>query len=112
MAGVGAFALQANSNDAAVAVTLPPGNYTANVSSASGDSGVVLLEADQVGSSGSAQLANLSSRAFVSGEANGKRRDGLRHRGLSGPTILVRAMARPSPSSASLTPSWRPRSSS
>jgi hypothetical protein len=92
MAGVGAFALQENSNDAAVVVTLPPGNYTANVSSASGDSGVVLLEADQMGDPGSAQLTNLSSRASVSGAANGSVVTGFVIAGTGARTLLIRAV--------------------
>ncbi len=92
MADAGAFALQADSNDAAIVLTLPPGNYTANVSSASGDSGVVLLEADQMGASGSGHLANLSSRAFVSGETNGSPVTGFVIAGTSARTVLIRAV--------------------
>jgi hypothetical protein len=41
---VGAFPLPATSADSAVVVTLPPGAYTAEVSSRSGSSGVALIE--------------------------------------------------------------------
>jgi hypothetical protein len=48
-AWVGAFSWgQLATNDAAVLVTLPPGAYTANVSGASGDSGVALVEVYEV----------------------------------------------------------------
>ena len=86
----GELALQPNGNDAAVVVTLPPGNYTANVSSTSGGSGVVLLEAFQVGASGSAYLANLSSRAYVSDKANGSVVTGFVIAGTGPRTILLR----------------------
>lgn len=45
---VGAFALPLGSRDAAVVITVPPGNYTALVSGAAGASGVVLVEAYEV----------------------------------------------------------------
>lgn len=63
---IGAFSLGAGSRDAAVVVTLPPGAYTAQVSSAGGD-GVALVEVyDLAGTTaGSAQLANLATRGFV-----------------------------------------------
>ena len=41
---VGAFALPANSRDAALLVTLPPGTYTAQVSGVGGTTGVALME--------------------------------------------------------------------
>ena len=41
---VGAFALPAASRDSALLVTLVPGAYTAQVSSASGSTGIALLE--------------------------------------------------------------------
>ena len=43
-AKVGAFALTVGSNDAAIVATLPPGNYTAQVSGANGSTGVALVE--------------------------------------------------------------------
>jgi hypothetical protein len=42
---VGAFALPSSSPDSAVLVTLPPGAYTAVITSASGKSGIALFEA-------------------------------------------------------------------
>jgi sugar lactone lactonase YvrE len=41
---VGAFGLTANSNDTALLETLPPGNYTAQVTGASGSTGLGLVE--------------------------------------------------------------------
>jgi hypothetical protein len=43
-AKVGAFPLGANSGDSALLITLSPGNYSAQVSSADGSSGVALVE--------------------------------------------------------------------
>ena len=43
-AAVGAFALQANSRDAAVVATLPPGSYTAQVSGVGGTTGTAIVE--------------------------------------------------------------------
>jgi hypothetical protein len=43
-ASVGAFAWSATSKDSALLVTLPPGNYTATVAGASGDTGEALVE--------------------------------------------------------------------
>jgi sugar lactone lactonase YvrE len=47
-AGVGAFALPATSKDAALLVTLPPGNYSAQVTGANGTTGVALVEVYEV----------------------------------------------------------------
>ena len=43
-ANVGAFAWQPNSRDSALLETLDPGAYTAQVSGASGDTGIALIE--------------------------------------------------------------------
>jgi len=64
---VGAFPLPAGSHDAVVLATVPPGNYTAQATSPSGQTGVVLIEAydaDLVRDTTS-RLANLSSRGFI-----------------------------------------------
>ncbi len=46
---MGAFAWgSASSKDSAILVTLPPGAYTAQVSGASGDTGVALVELYEV----------------------------------------------------------------
>jgi hypothetical protein len=47
-AGVGAFPLTANSRDAALLLTLPPGSYTALVSGAANTTGVALVEVYEV----------------------------------------------------------------
>ena len=47
-ASVGAFALAPQSRDAALVVTLPPGQYTAQISGADGGTGVALVEVYEV----------------------------------------------------------------
>ncbi len=47
-AGVGAFALNANSPDAALLLTLPPGSYTAQISGVNNTTGVALVEVYEV----------------------------------------------------------------
>jgi hypothetical protein len=44
MAELGAFPLSANSTDSAMLVTLPPGEYTAQVAGADGGTGIALVE--------------------------------------------------------------------
>jgi hypothetical protein len=44
MASLGAFPLESNSADAAMLVTLPPGNYTALLSGTAGATGIGLIE--------------------------------------------------------------------
>jgi hypothetical protein len=43
-AKVGAFAIPAGSADSAMVVTLPPGNYTAEVSGLNNTTGIALVE--------------------------------------------------------------------
>lgn len=66
-ARVGAFALPADSKDAVIIATLPPGGYTALVSSPDTSTGVVILEAYDADSplDPAVKFANLSSRGFV-----------------------------------------------
>jgi arabinogalactan endo-1,4-beta-galactosidase len=45
---VGAFPWSLSGNDSAILITLPPGNYTAGVQGASGDTGVALIEIYEV----------------------------------------------------------------
>jgi sugar lactone lactonase YvrE len=61
---VGAFPLDANSKDAAVLVTLAPGQYSAKVDTNGGD-GVALVEVYDVDKSAATKLINLSTRGFV-----------------------------------------------
>jgi hypothetical protein len=69
---VGAFALGANSRDAAMLVELPPGAYTLHLEAAGGE-GVALAEiydASEVPALETQQVINLSTRGFVgAGEA-------------------------------------------
>jgi arylsulfatase A-like enzyme len=66
-ASVGAFAFPAASRDAALVVTLPAADYTAQISSAvAGASGVALVEIYATGTGATAaRLVNASARAFV-----------------------------------------------
>jgi hypothetical protein len=67
----GAFPLAAAGEDAAVLATLPPGAYTAVVTSASGRSGLILVEAyDLTASRTTARLTNLSTRAAAGAGAD------------------------------------------
>jgi len=45
---VGAFGSSLASNDSAILITLPPGNYTAGVQGANGDTGIALIEVYEV----------------------------------------------------------------
>ncbi len=65
---VGAFALAAQSKDAAIIVTLPPGIYTMHVVSNDGSSGVALAEVYDASNTPTTEyerLVNISSRAMV-----------------------------------------------
>jgi len=61
---VGAFALAAGSKDTAIVSTLNPGVYSAQVSSASGGTGIASVEIYEVGAA-SSKLVNISTRALV-----------------------------------------------
>lgn len=66
MAASGAFALPADSRDAALVAILPPGAYTAQTRPADGGQGVALVEIYDVGGgSAGARLVNASTRALV-----------------------------------------------
>lgn len=69
---VGAFALATGSKDAVILVTLPPGGYTALVSSPSSVPGVVLLEAYDADDplDPAIKLSNLSTRGSVGTGSN------------------------------------------
>jgi hyaluronate lyase len=64
-AAVGAFGLASGSRDAAVSVSLPPGNYSAVVRNADqSNGGIVLVEVYDAAPSAASRLVNLSSRVF------------------------------------------------
>ena len=71
-ARVGAFALAARSKDAVILATLPPGGYTALVSSPDSSTGAVLVEAYDADSplDPAVKLLNLSTRGYVGTGAN------------------------------------------
>lgn len=92
-ARAGAFALPPGSRDAVLVATLPPGSYTARVTSPNGSSGVVLVEAydaDPVPDPAS-RLMNLSTRGFVTNGATAMIA-GFAVRGTGPRTYLVRAV--------------------
>jgi len=60
----GAFALDAAGNDAAILTTLAPGNYTAQVSGASGSAGIALIEVYDLSTAAAGQkMLNIATRA-------------------------------------------------
>ena len=69
MAAAGAFALPANSKDAVIVATLPPGGYTAQISGVGDTVGLTIAEVYEVGGTG-AKLVNISSRGPVGTGAN------------------------------------------
>jgi hypothetical protein len=64
-AAVFAFPLPAGSKDAVLLTTLPPGNYTIQISGVNGATGVALAEVYDVDAPGATKLVNISSRGFV-----------------------------------------------
>jgi hypothetical protein len=64
-ASVGAFALQPNSADCALIANLTAGAYTVQISGVGNTTGVALAEVYEVSASGTARLANISTRAMV-----------------------------------------------
>jgi hypothetical protein len=70
-AQVGAFALPSGSNDAALDQTLAPAAYTAQATSTSGDTGIVLVEVyDADSGTPSSRFINLSARSQVGTGSN------------------------------------------
>ncbi len=64
-AGVGAFPLVSGSRDAAIVPVLPPGSYTAHVTSEDGRAGVALVEVYDARPDLRARISNLSTRGPV-----------------------------------------------
>jgi hypothetical protein len=93
MASVGAFPLAVGSRDSALVVSLPAGCYTAQVTGANGDSGVILLEAYVVGATAaSSPMLNFSTRLQV-GTGSNIATSGLYISGSGGTrTLLIRAV--------------------
>ena len=69
-AQVGAFPLAAGSADCALVTGLTAGSYTVQVSGVNNTTGVALAEVYEVSSTGTARLANISTRAMVGTGAN------------------------------------------
>lgn len=67
IASAGGTSAAANSLDAALLVDLDPGTYTANVTSADGRTGIALVEAYEVGASGT-KITALSTRGYSSND--------------------------------------------
>jgi hypothetical protein len=86
----GAFAFPSGSADSAILVSLAPGAYTAEIVGANGDTGVALAEVYKVGS-GSTDLINVSTRAFV-GLGSSVEIGGFVVQGTQAQTVLVRAV--------------------
>jgi hypothetical protein len=90
-AAVGAFSWTAGSADSAILVTLQPGVYTAQVTSASGDTGVALVEVyDCDASDPDSKLVNISTRSSVGTGAN-IQIAGFVIEGSQAKTVLIRA---------------------
>ena len=68
-ATVGAFALPVDSQDSAILASLPPGAYTAQVAGSAGSTGIALAEVYEL-ASGSPELVNVSTRAYVGAGAD------------------------------------------
>jgi hypothetical protein len=92
MASVGAFSLPTGSKDAAVVLSLQPGNYSAQVTTAGGGTGVALLEVYEVNATSTARLINLASRATVTSATNGSVVTGFVLGGSSNRTLLIRGV--------------------
>jgi hypothetical protein len=89
---VGAFALGGSGQDSALLVTLPPGDYSAVVSSATTNTGVVLLEVyDLSAPAAGRNLLNLSTRA-VAGSAENTLIAGIVLEGAAPKRMLFRAV--------------------
>lgn len=89
-AASGAFTLGSGSADSALLLSLAPGPYTAQVSGSAGSTGVALAEVYEV-AAGSAQLVNISTRAFVGTGANVEI-GGFNVSGSQPATVLIRAV--------------------
>lgn len=88
---VGAFALTAGSRDSALVVSLTRGTYTAQVSGATGGTGVALVELyDTEGSGTPARMSNVSARSQIS--SGEPLIAGFNIAGTGSRTLLIRAV--------------------
>ena len=87
----GAFALTRGSADTALLVSLPPGAYTAPVTTLDNPSGIALVEAYEVDAAEPGRLRNLSTRARV-GSGQQVAIPGLVITGANTRTLLIRAI--------------------
>jgi len=85
-----AFSFLEGSKDAALLVTLAPGNYTVQTSGKSGGTGIALIEVYEVDSSSESRLVNLSTPSPVR-SGNGKQIAGFVIKGTQPRNLLVRA---------------------
>lgn len=91
-AAVGAFSPIPNPADSALLITLPPGNYTAQVSSADGKSGIALAEVYDLSPIEAGQkLKNISTRASV-GSGDSTLIAGVVVTGSAPKRVLIRAV--------------------
>ena len=92
-ASTGAFTLpDPTSKDAALLVSLAPGVYSAQITGASGDTGIALAELyDADGTYATGQLTNVSARAQV-GTGNGVLIAGFVISGTTNKTVLIRGI--------------------
>ncbi|HVU35372.1 MAG TPA: protease pro-enzyme activation domain-containing protein [Opitutaceae bacterium] len=88
---VGAFPLTAGSKDAAVVVALPSANYSAQVTDATGATGIALAEIYDTAPGSGARLINVSARAQV-GTGDGVLTVGFVISGGSSETVLIRGI--------------------
>ncbi len=89
---VGAFSLNASSKDAALLSSLGSGPYTAQISSTSGDSGVVLIEVyDEDAGAPASRIINLSARSEA-GTASQTLIAGFAIWGTGTETVLIRGV--------------------
>jgi hypothetical protein len=91
-ARVGAFSLPSGSTEAVISVTLPPGNYTAQVRGAAAGTGIGLVEVYDAGTgTENSRLSSISSRAEV-GVGGNILIAGFVVRGTEPKTILIRGV--------------------
>jgi len=91
MSSAGAFALTQGSADSAMVLSLPPGDYTVQLSGYGATSGVGLAEVYELDTSAPEFLANISARCFV-GTNSGVAIAGFVVRGSQPANLLVRGV--------------------